>query len=62
MLGANEAQTMARELISVMLPSEPPMNKLFKFCLKLFIGGADQSKTKVGSMALIGLIGLQNDI
>ena len=40
----------------------PPMNRLFKFHLKLFIGGADQSKTKVGSMAFIGLIGLQNEI
>ena len=62
MLGPNQAQTKARELISVLLPSEPPMNRLFKFCLKLFIGGADQSKTKVGSMAFIGLIGPQNEM
>ena len=62
MLGPNQAQTKTRELISVMPQSAPPMNRLFKFYQKLFIGGADQSKTKVGSMALIGLIGLQNNI
>ena len=62
MLGPNQAQTKARELISVLPQLVPPMNRLFKFHLKLFIGGADQSKTKVGSMALIGLIGLQNDM
>ena len=62
MLGPNQAQIKARELISVLPRLVPPMNRLFKFHLKLFIGGADQSKTKVGFMAFIGLIGLQNEI
>ena len=62
MLGPNQAQTKARELISVVPPLVPPMNRLFKFYLKLFIGGADQSKTKVGSMAFIGLISLQYEM
>ena len=62
MLGPNQAQIKARELISVLPRLVPPMNRLFKFHLKLFTGGADQSKTKVGSMAFVGLIGLQNEI
>ena len=62
MLWLNQAQTKARELISVRPRLAPPMKRLFKFHLKLIIGGADQSKTKVGSMAFIWLIGLQNEI
>ena len=62
MLGQNQAKTKARELISVMLPLAPPMNRLFKFQLKLFIGGTDQRKRKVSFMAFVGLIGLQNEI
>ena len=45
-----------------MPPSEPPMKRLFKFHLKLFIGGAEQNKTKVGFMTFIGLLGLRNEI
>ena len=58
----NQAQTKARKLISVMPLSAPPMSRLSKFQLKLFIGGADQRKRKVSFMAFFVLIGLQNKI
>ena len=43
-----------------MLQSEPPMSTIFKFQLKLIIGGADQSMRKIGFMPFFGLAGLQN--
>ena len=48
--------------ISVMLPSAPPISTIFKFQLKLIIGGADQSMRKIGFMPFFGLVGLQNTI
>ena len=62
MLEPNQAQTKARELISVMFPSVPPMNRLFKFQLKLFISGAYKSKTKNGFVAFMRIIDLQKEI
>ena len=43
-------------------PSAPPMSTIFKFQLKLIIGGADQSMRKIGFMPFFGLVGLQNTI
>ena len=45
-----------------MLQSEPPMSTIFKFQLKLIIGGADQSMRKIDFMAFFGLVGLHNKI
>ena len=59
---SNQAQTKALKPISLMLQSEPPMSTIFKFQLKLIIGGADQSMRKIGFMPFFGLVGLQNTI
>ena len=50
------------EANSFMLSSVPPINTIFKFQLKLIIGGADQSRRKIGFMAFFGFVGLQNKI
>ena len=44
------------------VPSAPPMNRLFKFQLKLFISGAYKSKTKNGFVAFMRIIDLQKEI
>ena len=54
--------TKALKPISVKFPSVPPMSKIFKFQLKLIIGGVDQSMRKIGFMPFFGLVGLQNTI
>ena len=53
---------MVLKSISIKFPSVPPMSKIFKFQLKLIIGGADQSMRKIDFMAFFGLAGLQNKI
>ena len=62
LLRPNQAQTKALKPIFVMLPSAPPMSTMFKFQLKLIIGGADQSRRKIGFLAFFGLVGLPNEI
>ena len=62
MLRPNQAQIKALKPISFMLPSAPPISTIFKFEIKLIIGGADQSNRKIGFMAFFGLAGLQDEI
>ena len=59
---AKPSSKKALKLISVKFPSAPPMSTIFKFQLKLIIGGADQSMRKIGFTAFFGLVGFQNRI
>ena len=59
---AKPSSKKALKPLSFMLPSAPPISTIFKFQLKLIIGGADQSMRKIGFMAFFGLVGLQNEI
>ena len=59
---AKQSSNKGLKPMSVKLPSAPPMSKIFKFQLKLIIGGADQSMRKIDFMAFFGLVGLQNKI
>ena len=54
----NQAQTKALKPISIKFPSAPPMSTIYKFQLKLIIGGADQSMREIDFMAFFGLVGL----